>query len=288
MGVNGEGRRWRLSGRPWYFWRLSGRPWYFWGVLLLLAVLLALVLWRVLRPVEDKSLVRIFEAGVMRVGMDPSFPPFESVDGSTGQVQGYDVDLAWALARQMGDVRPEFAIIGFDGLYDALWARKVDLVISALPVDPLLTKDVAYSIPYFNAGLRLLTRRGAGRVESVDALAGRRLGVEWGSEGDLMGRDLRQKVEGLELVPFVSSEEALEALLQGQVDAVLIEGVAALQYAGASGEVELLDELLTDQPYAVAIHPKDRGLYGAVNQALDVLREDGTLARLEEKWFGVP
>jgi len=278
MGVNGEAGRWRLSGRPWYFW----------GVLLLLAVLLALVLWRVLRPAEDKSLVRIFETGVMRVGMDPSFPPFESLDGSTGQVQGYDVDLAWALARQMGDVRPEFAIIGFDGLYDALWARKVDMVISALPVDSLLTKDVAYSIPYFNAGLRLLTRRGAGRVESLDALAGRRLGVEWGSEGDLMGRDLRQKVEGLELVPFVSSEEALEALLQGKVDAVLIEGVAAFQYAGASGEIELLDELLTDQPYAVAIHPKDRGLYGAVNQALDALREDGTLAGLEEKWFGVP
>ncbi|MGQ9584448.1 MAG: substrate-binding periplasmic protein [Anaerolineae bacterium] len=263
-----------------------GHRWRTWTILLLAALLLAALLWYVFGPGEDKSLSRIFESGVMRVGMDPSFPPFENLDVVADEVRGYDVDLAQALADQLGGVRPQFVIIGFDGLYDALWARKVDLLISALPVDPMLTKDVAYSTPYFNAGLRLLTLKGGSQIENLDALTGQKLAVEWGSEGDLKGRELRQRVQGLELVSFLSSEEALDALLRGEVDAMLVEGVAALQFAGEHEEVALFGELLTDQPYAVAIHPKDKALHRAINQALGALRTDGTLARLEAKWFG--
>lgn len=262
-----------------------------WGrrLLALLAVLVAVGLawWFILRP-ADRSLERIFAQGVMRVGMDPSFPPFENVHGETGAIEGFDVDLAWALGKALGDVRPEFISIGFDGLYDALWARRVDLLISALPVDFLLTEDVAYSRPYFNAGLRLLVRADVPEVRGVEDLAGHRLGVEWGSEGDLKGRELRQRLPGLELHPYVSAEEAFSALVRGEVDALLLEGVAALQYAGRSPDVVLLDVLLTDQPYAVAVHPKDRALLRAVNRALDRLEEEGTLRALQEKWFGSP
>lgn len=265
--------------------RRSRRNWRLLGLLALLAV--ALAAWWVLHP-ADRSLERIFAQGAMRVGMDPSFPPFENVHGETGSIEGFDVDLAWALGRELGNVRPEFVSIGFDGLYDALWARRVDLLLSALPVDPLLTEDVAYSRPYFNAGLRILVRADLPEVRRVEDLAGRRLGVEWGSEGDLKGRELRQRLVGLELVPYVSAEEAFSALVRKEVDALLLEGVAALQYASRSPETALLDVLLTDQPYAVAVHPKDQALLRAVNQALERLEEDGTLQALQEKWFGRP
>jgi polar amino acid transport system substrate-binding protein len=277
----GSGKRWGPAP--------AWRSWRGWRLFIPLAILLAVALagWLVLRP-ADRSLERIFAQGVMRVGMDPSFPPFENVHGETGAIEGLDVDLAWALGKELGDVRPEFVSIGFDGLYDALWARRVDLLISALPVDPLLTEDVAYSRPYFNAGLRVLVRADLPEVRAVEDLAGRRLGVEWGSEGDLKGRELRQRLAGLELVPYVSAEEAFSALEKGEVDALLLEGVAALQYASRSPTVVLLDVLLTDQPYAVAVHPKDRALLRAVNQALERLEEKGTLRALQEKWFGSP
>lgn len=265
------------------------RSWRDRRLLSLLALLLAVALaaWWVLHP-ADRSLERISAQGVMRVGMDPSFPPFENVHGETGAIEGFDVDLAWALGRELGNVRPEFVSIGFDGLYDALWARRVDLLLSALPVDPLLTEDVAYSRPYFNAGLRVLVRADLPEVRRVEDLASRRLGVEWGSEGDLKGRELRQRLAGLELIPYISPEEALSALVRKEVDALLLEGVAALQYASRSPEAVLLDVLLTDQPYAVAVHPKDRALLRAVNQALERLERDSTLQALQEKWFGRP
>ncbi len=271
--------RWAWTSGPWRGRRLAALP--------VLLVAVGLFLGWFLRP-ADRSLERIFAQGVMRVGMDPSFPPFENVHGETGAVEGFDVDLAWALGKELGGVQPEIVSIGFDGLYDALWARRVDLLISALPVDPLLTEDVAYSRPYFNAGLRILVRAGLPDVRGVEDLEGRRLGVEWGSEGDLKGRELRQRLPGLDLVPYVSSEEAFAALVRGEVDALLLEGVAALQYAGRSSEVILLNVLLTDQPYAVAVHPKDRALLRAVNHALERLEEEGTLQALQEKWFGGP
>ncbi|MGC8839527.1 MAG: ABC transporter substrate-binding protein, partial [Anaerolineae bacterium] len=210
----GSGKRWNPAS-AWRSWQ--GRRF-----LILLSLLFAAALgaWWLLRPV-DRSLERIFAQGVMRVGMDPSFPPFENVHGETGAIEGFDVDLAWALGKELGDVRPEFISIGFDALYDALWARRVDLLISALPVDPLLTEDVAYSRPYFNAGLRVLVRADLPEVRAVEDLAGRRLGVEWGSEGDLKGRELRQQLPGLGLVPYVSAEEAFAALVRGEVDALL-------------------------------------------------------------------
>lgn len=265
------------------------RSWRDRRLLSLLALLLAVALaaWWVLHP-ADRSLERISAQGVMRVGVDPSFPPFENVHGETGAIEGFDVDLAWALGRELGNVRPEFVSIGFDGLYDALWARRVDLLLSALPVDPLLTEDVAYSRPYFNAGLRVLVRADLPEVRRVEDLASRRLGVEWGSEGDLKGRELRQRLAGLELIPYISPEEAFSALVRKEVDALLLEGVAALQYASRSPEAVLLDVLLTDQPYAVAVHPKDRALLRAVNQALERLERDSTLQALQEKWFGRP
>lgn len=264
----------------------GNRPAARWALGALAALVVGLLVWWLFFRSADRSLERIFAQGTMRVGMDPSFPPFENVHGETGAIEGFDVDLAWALAAELGDVRPEFVVIGFDGLYDALWARRVDVCISALPVDPLLTEDVAYSRPYFNAGLRVLVRADLPDVRGVQDLAGRRLGVEWGSEGDLKGRELRQELDGLELVPFVSAEDGFAALVRGEVDALLLEGVAALQFAGRTSEVLMLPELLTDQPYAVAVHPKDRALLRAVNEALERLEERGTLQALQEKWFG--
>ena len=67
----------------------------------------------------------------------------------TGQIVGLDVDLARAIAFDLG-VEAEFVNIGFDGLYDALLARRVDMVISGLPYDPRWTQDVAYTLNYFN------------------------------------------------------------------------------------------------------------------------------------------
>ncbi|MFZ1269138.1 MAG: ABC transporter substrate-binding protein, partial [Anaerolineae bacterium] len=176
--------------------------------IILLVVGIAAVL--ILRPDEDRSMQRIRDLGVLRVGVDPSFPPFESLDAS-GQIVGFDADLAAGLARRWG-VRVQFESIGFDGLLDAIWAGRVDAIISALPLEPRYTKDIAYSQPYFEAGLRLVTITATPIAATTD-LAGRKLAVELGSDADAEARRLRQRIPGLTLVTFATPAEALQALV---------------------------------------------------------------------------
>ena len=235
------------------------------------------------REAEDETWARIREEGVLRVGLDPSWPPFEYVED--GQIVGFDVDLAREIGRRLG-VEVVLVNVGFDALYDALQVGRFDAIVSALPYDPARTKDVAYSISYFNAGQVLVVRADEGQIKGVKDLAGRRLGVEWGSEGDAQARKLQKKIKGLTLRPYMAPEEALRALKSGQVDAALVDAVSALQFMGREGGVKIVGHPLTDELYVIAVRPESHALLRAINEALAEMREDGTLARLRERWLG--
>ena len=143
--------------------RLSTR-WVVAGIIILILGAVALGLLARGRE-NDKTLERVRATGELRVGLDASFPPFESLDAE-GNVLGFDADLAHAIAARLG-AEPVFVNVGFDGLYDALWAGRVDVIISGLPYDPRRTQDVNYSMPYFNAGQVLVVR--ADDVPNVNA-----------------------------------------------------------------------------------------------------------------------
>ncbi|MEA3485549.1 MAG: transporter substrate-binding domain-containing protein [Candidatus Aerophobetes bacterium] len=251
------------------------------GLMVCLAAWWALA--RLGREAEDETWARIQREGVMRVGMDASWPPFEYVEGD--EIVGFDVDLAREIGERLG-VRVELVNAGFDGLYDALQAGRFDAIVSALPYDPTLTEDVAYSISYFDAGQVLVVRASEGEIRGAKDLAGKRLGVEWGSEGDMQGRKLQKKIEGLTLQPYMSPRDVLQALKNSEVDAALVDAVSALQFIGSEGGVRIVGHPLTDERYVVAVHPESHVLLEAINGALAEMRKDGTLDRLREKWFG--
>jgi ABC-type amino acid transport substrate-binding protein len=231
-------------------------------------------------PRDDGSLAAIQRRGTLRVGLDASFPPFEVVDGD-GQIVGFDVDLARIIAADLG-VQAELVNIGFDGLYDALLARRVDLVLSGLPYDPRWTQDVAYTQNYFNAGQALLTRADETAIAAPADLAGRTVAVEWGSQADMEARRLPAEPVAANITRHATAAEALAALLAGQADAAIVDGVTAVE-AEAQGAV--IVAYLTDEWYAGAVHIESTALLKQVNQTLTRLRENGELARLQNRWL---
>lgn len=249
----------------------------------LVAIAVALLSLRgVIGRQRDETWSRIQRDGVMRVGLDPSFPPFE-VDNA-GQIVGYDVDLAWALAERWG-VTVQLVPLSFDGLIDGLLAEQYDVIISAYPYDPRLTQDVAYSEPYFNAGQVLVVRAGEGAISGMDDLAGRRLAVEWGSGGDLEARRLAQRLSGLEIMPFETPYAALDGLRAGQADAALVDAVSAFGYIGEPGGVRATGEPLTDERYIIAVRPDSRRLLEEIDSALTDFRQAGMFEELRDRWF---
>lgn len=259
-----------------------------WLALLAAAVLLlaALLVWQAVATTRDRVWDHIQATGQWRVGMDPSFPPFQDLDAS-GQPVGFDVDLARAIAARWG-IEVQINGLGFDGLVDAVQAGRIDGAISALPYQPERTEDVAFSAPYFEAGLVLVTPAGSDQVASVDDLAGLRLAVEWGSEGDVQARSLRRRFPDLVLLPRETPQAALLAVAEGEADAALVDHVSALQFAAANSGVQISPQVVVSDPYVIVLPHKAPVLQEQVADALQALRADGTLDALTARWFGVP
>jgi len=258
-------------------------------VVILALAAIALAAWFLLARFggeEDETWARIQREGLMRVGMDASWPPFEYIDELTGQIVGLDVDLARAIGQRLG-VEVEFVNVGFDSLYDALYVGRFDAIVSALPYDPLLYGDVAYSISYFNAGQVLVVRADETEISETNDLSGKRLGVELASEGDVVGRRLQKKIEGLSLENYMAPQDVLWALKEGEVEAAVVDAVSAYQFIADEGGVQVVGDPLTDELYVIAVQLDSPLLLKAINEALVEMREDGRLERLQEGWFRV-
>jgi ABC-type amino acid transport substrate-binding protein len=219
-----------------------------------------------------------------RVGLDPSFPPFEQLD-PTGAPEGFDVDLAHALAARWG-MRAEIVPMGFDSLLDAVKATRVDAVISAMPFDERQSRDVAYSQPYFEAGIRLVVPAGSTIADSA-GLSGMRVAVEWGSAGDMIARRLQREDKiALESVPFDTPAAALDATTSGKVDGLLIDQVSLRIAQGAGASLTAVGPVLESNPYVILTPRRASQLAAAIDEALAAFDADGTLARLTDRWFG--
>lgn len=259
------------------------------GFWLLVAVGLWLLALRMIRNTwfyarTDPTWEQIQDRGLVRVCMDATYPPF-GVQDQAGRFYGYDVDLMEELARRWG-VGVEFVNIHFDGLYDALLAGKCDLLLSALPYDETLTEDVLYSPSYFNAGLLLAVRQDERGIRSPNRLAGKKVGVELGTSAHLEARRLREQARiPLELLTFASAQEALQALVDGAVNAVIADSVSVYQFARDPGGIRHLRKFLTDEQYVLAMRPDSGYLWKKIADELARMKKDGFLKALQARWF---
>ena len=219
-----------------------------------------------------------------RVGVDPSFPPFEMLDES-GTPVGYDVDLAHEIAELWGmDV--ELAALGFDSLLDAVAAGKIDSAVSAMPYDPRATKDYAYSSPYFEAGIRLVVRDES-PIAGIGDLDGNSVAVEWGGMGDMVGRRLHREGADIVLKPYATAEEAVAALSNDPaIDALLVDNVTLRQAQGSGARIQAVGPTLESNAYVIVMPLAADTLQEQVEIALATLHEKGTLTKLEDRWFG--
>jgi ABC-type amino acid transport substrate-binding protein len=262
--------------------RPLGRPW-FW--LALAAVAVAVAVGGLLWERRDATSARIRESGVWRVGMDPSFPPFESIDPATGRPVGLDVDLVNAIAARWG-VRAEIIGVGFDELVDAVAARRVDSAVSALPVFDWRTQEVSFSTPYIQAGIVLAVPRGSA-IRKPEDLAGTRVAAEWGSEGDAQARELQKRLGGkMELVLRESADAAIAAVARGEADAAVTDAISLALFNKNGGDLVAADAPLRSDPYVVVVPAGAPQLLADLNRTLEGLESDGTLAAFRAKWLG--
>ena len=263
--------------RRWLRWAAGGG--------LIIAAGLAAALW--LRGEEDAAWARIRAEGRMVVATDASYPPFSAVDAD-GNLFGFDVDLAEEIGRRWG-VQVVFENITYDALLTTVIVGRDDAVFSAFVLQPERTREVAYTQPYFIGGTVAVIRAVGGDPLEGDPeawSAGKTLAVEYGASGDALARQWARRVAGVTVTPLSTAGEALAALERGAADAALVDVIAAYDYLRGNPALRLAGPPLEPEPYVVAVSVESPILLRQLDESLDALEADGTLAALRAKWLG--
>lgn len=230
----------------------------------------------------DTSVAATGEAddNVLVVGTNAAFPPFEYV-GDDGQPDGFDIALIKAIGEKLG-VEVEVQDMEFDSLVMAI-GTKIDAAIAGMTIDEDRLRVVDFSDPYYDAVQYVIIPEGSDIAAAAD-LENKTIGVQLGTTGNYTA----DEIEGATVQTYNKGVDAVTDLLNGRLDAVIIDKNPALVFVEKYAEdLEALDgaqfEFETEQ-YAIAL-PKGSELVEKVNQALTELKEDGTFDDLVAKYI---
>lgn len=240
---------------------------------------------------EPLTLDAIRKAGVVRVGVEAAYRPFTFRD--KGEIVGYDVDLAKDIFAPLG-VKVEFVDTAWAGVIPALYAGNFDCIMTSLTYTKERVAKVGYSIPYTEATQEMLVRASdAGKIKSLDDMAGKVLGVKLGSAGDTMKTKLDEKLKGAtgkgfsEIKTYDDHPAAYLALAQGSVDGV-INSLATLTQVvkDAPGKYVIVRDIGPRNWAGIGTRKEDTQLIDFLNQRIEALKANGDIYKLQEKWFG--
>lgn len=231
----------------------------------------------------DAAVSEVLADGVLTVGTNAEFPPFEYVDDN-GEPDGFDIALIKAIGEKLG-VTVEVENMEFEALVSAI-GSKIDLAIAGMTVTDERQVSVDFSNPYYDALQYVIVPEGS-EIASFDDLAGKNIGVQLGTTGDFIASD---DVEGANVSQYNKGVDAVNDLLNGRVDCVIIDKNPAQVFETQfSGQIKALDGAqfgFEVENYAIALPKGDAALAQQVNKALEEIKADGTFDQLVADYIG--
>ncbi|MCZ7533482.1 MAG: ABC transporter substrate-binding protein [Acidimicrobiia bacterium] len=223
------------------------------------------------------------EGRTVTVGVENAYTPFNFINEDTGTAEGFDYDI-WREICSRLKCTAEFVEAGWPAVIQETGEGVYDTAADGISITDERKEVVAFSDPYMTTIQRLMVRSDEDRFTTADEfIAGDyRLGTQVGTTNYELGVDL---VGDSRIDAYEQFGVAVEALIQGDVDAVIIDDVAGQGYVGANADAtKLLADDLQSDPLGF-IYPKDSDLIEPVNKALKDMEADGTLDTLIKKWF---
>ncbi|KAB8313182.1 arginine ABC transporter substrate-binding protein [Erwinia endophytica] len=222
-------------------------------------------------------------AQTIRFATEASYPPFEFV-GADNKIQGFDVDLANALCHEM-NASCTFTNQSFDSLIPSLKFRRFDAVMAGMDITPEREKQVLFTKAYYDNSALFIAQKG--KVDSVEALKGKRVGVQ---NGTTHQKYLTDKMSGVSIVPYDSYQNAILDLKNGRIDAVFGDTAVVNEWLKQNASLAPVGEKVTDKSYfgtglGIAVRQGNSELQSQFNAALDKVKADGTYQTIYKKWF---
>ncbi len=234
---------------------------------------------------EDQSLKEIKEKGELVLGLDDSFPPMGFRDAK-GEIVGFDIDLAKAVAEKMG-VKLVLKPVDWDGVLLSLKNKDIDVIWNGLTITEARKKEIAFSKPYLENQQIIVINHDAAIKDKTD-LEGKTVGIQLGSSSEeALSADAKTEKSLKEIRKFSNNVEALLDLEAKRVDAVIVDEVVGRYYtAKKPGQFKILEDNFGQEAYGIGIRKGDESFRVEIDKILDELRANGTTEKISKKWFG--
>ena len=235
---------------------------------LVLALVLATACLTACGGAKGATLKDVQKAGKLLVATSPDFPPFESLEGDT--VVGIEPEIMQLICEKLG-VEVEFVQMDFDSVLIGIQAAKYDCAMSGITVTPAREKNMLFTAPYYNAAQVIVVKEGS-EIQGKADLEGKVVSVQTGTTAESGCQD-----EGISVQAFAANADAKAALTTGKVDAWVVDNLTAMQMVEEGDGLVILEEKMTEEPYAFAFAFGSEDLVAAINSALAELIADGTV-----------
>ena len=232
----------------------------------------------------DASLKEIKDKGTLVVGLCAQYPPFESVNDKTGQVEGFDADLARALSKEMG-VNVTIVDAQWQALLGGVEKGDYDVLITAMSKQEASAGNVGMSVPYYNLSEVIVVRSDDNTITSSADLAGKIVGVQsaTGAEQEV------DKLTGVkEVKRYDYNNDAFIDLRNKRVDAVVVGYAYAVTEANKEKDLKVINTPVGQTSELVMVTTKDAvALREELNRALGAIRNDGTYQKILDTWLNL-
>jgi len=227
------------------------------------------------------------DPGVIRFGIDPTYPPMDS-KAPDGSVKGFDVDLGNEICRRL-HTRCKWVELEFSGMIPALAARKIDAILSSMAITEKREQQIAFSSKLYQFKSRLVARAGSGLGTDVASLAGKRIGVQSGTQFESYAL-ANWAPHGVTVVQYKSQDEVFDDLVTGRLDGALLGTVEAdqgfLRTPQGKGFAFAGQPLsMGDHGVGIGMRKDDLQLKASIDAAIAGMLADGTYARIAHRYF---
>ena len=219
------------------------------------------------------------EAGKLTMATNAAFPPYEMTTDA-GEFEGIDVDTAKAIAEKLG-LELQIDDMDFDAALLSVQQGKADIVMAGVTVTDERKAVMDFSDSYATGIQSIIVPEGSD-IASPDDLAGKMIGTQRGTTGYIYCSD---DFGDNAVVAYDDGLTAVQALNNGQVDAVVIDNAPAKEFVAANPGLVLLDTSYAEEDYAIGMAKGNTALEDAVNAALEELKADGTLQSIVDKYI---
>ena len=223
--------------------------------------------------------------GKLTMSTNASFPPYEMV-ADDGSFEGIDIEVAGAIAEKLG-LELQVDDMGFDAALQAAQTGKSDMVMAGVTVTEERQAVMDFSNSYAN-GVQVVIVKEDSPIQTVDDLANANMiGCQMGTTGYIYCSDTPENGGFGEdhVTPYDDGAAAVQALMNGQIDAVVIDNMPAQEYVAANPGLKILDGEFTNEDYAIGVAKGNTALLDAINGALEELTNDGTIQSIVDKYI---